>query len=112
VLLLSFLVLSQNLVSEQGHLVGGLQKVKSSIISSKEESGDLIRSIENFARDEFAKSNSGQYLGPLVDVIRQLVAGFNYRLTFNSGSGQVLITVFDQPWTSTRQITSMEVKHA
>lgn len=42
-----------------------------------------------FARNAFAKSNEGEYIGPLLDVQRQLVAGFNYKLTFDSNMGKV-----------------------
>ena len=67
-----------------------------------------LREIEAFARNEFAKTNSGEYLGPLVDVQRQVVAGFNYKLTFESNSKRVDVFVFDQPSSSTREIINIE----
>jgi hypothetical protein len=54
-------------------------------------------------------TNGGE-LGDLVNVERQLVAGFNYLLTFATETGVVVITVFDQSWTQTRKVTSVEVK--
>jgi hypothetical protein len=48
-----------------------------------------LREIEAFARENFAKTNSGEELGPIIGVNRQLVAGFNYKLTFESNTGTV-----------------------
>lgn len=67
-----------------------------------------MREIEIFAREGFANSNSGESLGPLISVRKQLVAGMNYKMTFASASGNVEIVVFDQPWTNTREIISLE----
>lgn len=42
-------------------------------------------------------------------VQRQVVAGLNYVLTFESETEVVVIKVFDQSWTQTREVTSVEV---
>jgi hypothetical protein len=41
-------------------------------------------------------------------VKKQMVAGCNYKLTFQSHQGNVEIAVFDQSWTNTREILSIE----
>jgi hypothetical protein len=41
-----------------------------------------------------------------------MVAGTNYKLTFQSHQGNVDIIVFDQPWTNTREILSIEPSKA
>lgn len=66
-----------------------------------------LAGIEAFARGEFAKSNANVQLGELVDVKRQVVAGMNYKMKFQTETGFVEITVFDQPWTSTRTVTDV-----
>ena len=100
-LFLSTLIFAQSLRAEKDERLGGYQHVEKTMTNQNKEMEGL-REIEAFARNEFAKSNSGEYLGPLVDVQRQVVAGFNYKLTFESNSRRVDVFVFDQPWSSTR----------
>lgn len=106
-LLFSLLTLSQHLNPRHGHFVGGYETLNPDASNSNEEN-EAISSIETFARSEFAKRNSEVKLGNLIKVERQLVAGFNYKMTFETESGNIQITVFDQSWTSTRKITSIE----
>lgn len=47
-----------------------------------------VMEIVDFARQEYAQQNGGE-LGPLVKIDRQLVAGFNYKMVFESEQGNV-----------------------
>lgn len=70
-----------------------------------------MNEIVDLARSEYLKQNGGN-LGDLVSVERQVVAGFNYKLLFESDQGSVEIIVFDQSWTHTREVTSITQKQA
>jgi hypothetical protein len=67
--------------------------------------------IVAFAKKQYLQQN-GSELGPLISASRQLVAGYNYKLIFQSSQGDVTIVVFDQPWTHTREITSISSAQA
>ena len=69
-----------------------------------------LADIEKFARTEIDKANTGEVLGKLIDYKRQLVAGFNHKLTFETEKGTIEIVIFDQPWTNTREVTSIDNK--
>jgi hypothetical protein len=84
-------------------LIGGYTALAENDIQDVEE----FPSIEEFARSEFAKQNSGEFLGDLISVDRQLVAGFNYKMVFATQDDDVEIIVFDQSWTNTREVTSI-----
>lgn len=108
-LLCTVLILSQNLRGNGEHLIGGYQPVNPKFKGTAEEMKDLA-DIEKFARTEIGKANTGEVLGELIDYKRQLVAGFNHKLTFETEKGTIEIVIFDQPWTNTRKVTSIDNK--
>lgn len=96
---LCLLVLAKHSEQQPKNLMGGYQTID--IEQQDNAESNELAGIEAFARAEFSKTNGGE-LGELVDVRRQLVAGLNYKLTFESESEVVVMTVFDQSWTQTR----------
>jgi len=67
-----------------------------------------MRRIEKFAREQYSASNNGEKLGALVDISKQIVAGLNYSLTFDTSNGDtVTLIVFDQVWTQTTKVISV-----
>lgn len=108
-LLCTVLILSQNLRGKSEHLIGGYQPVNTNFEGTAEE-GKEFADILEFARAQISKANTGEVLGELIDYQRQLVAGFNHKFTFETENGSIEIVVFDQPWTHTRQVTSIANK--
>jgi hypothetical protein len=86
--------------------MGGYQTVD--IEQQDNDVNSDLANVEGFARKEFEKTNGGK-LGDLVKVQTQVVAGINYLLTFESETEVVVMKVFDQSWTQTRKVTSVEV---
>jgi len=60
-------------------------------------------SIDQFIRNSFPGLNGAN----LVQAKSQVVAGTNYEYTYEKDSNRWVITVFDQSWTNTRQVTSV-----
>lgn len=78
-----------------------------------------ISNLQNLQNDEiFAKAETlaeqafqSQYnepLGKLVALSEQVVAGVNYKMTYETPSGEYEIIVFCQPWTNTYEVTSIK----
>ena len=80
------------------------------MLQGTEDEKKEFANLEEFARAEISKTNTAEVLGDLIEYKRQLVAGFNHKLTFETEKGTIEITIFDQPWTNTRQVTSIENK--
>jgi hypothetical protein len=80
-------------------MVGGYSEVQEDQLASIRAEDDFIKS-EEAARKKYAKDYS-ENLGQLVKVYKQVVAGMNYKMIFETPSGQVEIDVFSQPWTET-----------
>lgn len=60
-------------------------------------------SIDQFIRSSFPGLNGAD----LVQTKSQVVAGKNYEYTYQKDNTRWAITVFDQSWTNTRQVTSV-----
>lgn len=60
--------------------------------------------IDQYIRQQFP-SLSG---ATLTSTKSQIVAGTNYEYTYQKGNTEWIITVFDQSWTNTRQVTSVQ----
>lgn len=86
-------------------MVGGYTEVHEDQLTSIRSEDGFIKS-EEAARKKFAEEHS-ENLGQLVKVYQQVVAGMNYKMIFETNSGQVEIDVFAQPWTETYQVTSV-----
>ena len=87
-------------------MVGGFSEVHEDQLTSLRSDEGFVRS-EEAARKHFAEQNS-ESLGQLVKVYQQVVAGMNYKMVFETNSGQVEIDVFAQPWTETYQVTGVQ----
>ena len=52
-------------------------------------------------------------IGKVTKIEVQIVSGRNFRYTFENSQGEVFTaTVFDQPWTNTRQLTHINFASA
>jgi len=80
-------------------MAGGYHSVTPKELLNLQNDVDFIKSVE-VARQGFSAEENGT-LGKLVSVQTQVVAGMNYKMTFDSSLGQYQITVFCQPWTNT-----------
>jgi len=60
-------------------------------------------SIDQFIRNSFPGLNGAD----LVQTKSQVVAGTNYEYTYQRDNNRWIVTVFDQSWTNTRQVTSV-----
>ena len=98
------LTLSQNLITDSPVLLGGYAGMTSSDLKDD----PIFQEIEDFARKEYSTRNNGLLLGQLKSADRQLVAGFNYKMVFDSAEGLIEVVVFDQSWTQTREVTSIK----
>lgn len=111
VLLVAILLVCALSQNEGETKLGGYSVVDPGTINSVEEVVELRR-IENFAREEFKKTNGNDKLDTLLSVERQVVAGFNYKMTFRSNNGDLYeVVVFDQSWTHTTQLMSVTKKN-
>jgi len=104
---LIFCALSQNI---QGGKIGGYSDVDPASINSLDELMELKR-IELIARKAYSTQNNGEELLQLTRIQRQVVAGLNYRLDFDSENGDIVeIQIFDQSWTHTTEVKSITRK--
>lgn len=67
----------------------------------------MFSKVDKTARDAYHAKTNGE-LGNLISVAQQVVAGINYKLTYQTENGQYEVTVFAQPWTETYQATEMK----
>lgn len=67
----------------------------------------MFKRAEAEARKEFALKENIE-LGNIVAVSQQVVAGMNFKMTFNTAAGNYAVTVFAQPWTDTYKVTHIE----
>lgn len=86
-------------------MAGGYHNVSPKDLANLENDEMFIKALE-VARQGF-ESQENAVLGRLVGVQTQVVAGMNYKMTFNSSVGEYQIVVFCQPWTNTYKITSI-----
>jgi hypothetical protein len=63
--------------------------------------------IEKLAREAYKAKNSDE-LGKLKSVSKQTVAGINYKMIFETQSGECEIVVFCQHWTDTYSVLSIK----
>lgn len=87
-------------------MVGGYTEVHEDQLASVRAEDGFIKS-EEAARKKYAEDHN-ENLGQLVKVYQQVVAGMNYKMVFETPSGQVEIDVFAQPWTETYQVTGVQ----
>lgn len=70
---------------------------------------EIYQAAEARAREVFQEKNNAN-LGAVVAVQQQMVAGINYRITFESPEGRYDVVVFTQPWTNTIKVLDIQ-KH-
>lgn len=70
---------------------------------------EIYKSAEARAREVFQEKNNAN-LGAVVAVQQQMVAGINYKITFESPEGRYDVVVFTQPWTNTIKVLDIQ-KH-
>ncbi len=87
-------------------MVGGYTEIHQDQLASIRSEQSFIKS-EEAARKKFADEHH-ENLGQLVKVYQQVVAGMNYKMVFETASGQVEIDVFSQPWTETYDVTAIQ----
>lgn len=85
---------------------GGFSPVDNSDLPSL-ANNDIYRTAEQEARQVFSEKHNSQ-LGAVVAVQQQVVAGINYKITFESPEGLVDVTVFTQPWTNTVKVIDIQ----
>lgn len=90
--------------------MGGYKTVPPEALSELLNS-EMFKMAENAARKEFSEKQNVE-LGSVVAVKEQVVAGMNYKMTFNSPVGEYDVTVFVQPWTNTYRVTHIERAHS
>lgn len=66
-----------------------------------------FKPIYKFAQDKFAQMYPKAKLSTLVQLGRQVVAGYNYCLVFKSTLGNVKIIIYTVPWTGATSLSSM-----
>lgn len=67
----------------------------------------MFKRAEAEARKEFSLKENME-LGTVASVSQQIVAGINYKITYNTPAGQYNVVVFAQPWTDTFKVTHIE----
>jgi hypothetical protein len=72
----------------------------------KYQNDAVFQKALNLARQTYNSQNKDK-LGKLLSVSEQLVAGYNYKMTFETLKGREEIIVFAQSWTNTYQVISM-----
>lgn len=87
-------------------MVGGFRKADEATLANAKNDAMLTKA-EQVARDYYRAQNNGE-LGALVELYEQVVAGINYKMIFQTETGQYEATVFAQPWTETYKVTSMK----
>lgn len=87
---------------------GGFTPVESSEIPTLIHN-DVYQAAETKAREVFQEKHNAN-LGTVVAVQQQMVAGINYKITFESVEGTYDIVVFTQPWTNTIKVIDIQ-KH-
>ena len=81
-------------------MVGGYKDVDDGAIGELRNDANFNRA-ETMAREAF-RSERNEELGQLIRVREQVVAGVNYKMVFETESGeQFEVVVFCQPWTET-----------
>lgn len=66
-----------------------------------------MQEIINFARAEYEQYNYNNNISKVLSMQRQTVSGYNFKMYFSAQYGQIEIIVYDQPWSDTRQVTSI-----
>ena len=87
-------------------MVGGYSEVHQDQLSALRSDDGFLKS-EEAARKAFAEKHT-ETLGQLVKVYQQVVAGMNYKMVFETNSGQVEVDVFSQPWTETYEVIGIQ----
>ena len=91
-------------------MVGGYQDVDDSALTQLQNDENFNRA-ETLAREAF-RAERNEELGELISVREQVVAGVNYKMTFESESGQKFqVVVFCQPWTGHFEVINIKPVH-
>jgi hypothetical protein len=71
--------------------------------------GGPFQEVERSARF-FYKAKTGQQLGDIVAIEKQIVSGINFKITFAAEADStetVVMTIYFQPWTKTVEVTNI-----